>query len=316
MNNPYVGIVVVNFRTSSLVADLLRSLSTLPGATSARVCVVDNSLDSGEFTAITALCSAVGHAFANAIAVAAPSNLGYGLGNNFGYMELASRFGAPAIVVIANPDTAVTGGNLDDLLGLVDSNAIWVAEAVGGLHGSRALVQLKRPTARIAPISAREGSPRKLIYPQGHFLVIPGGVWQAVDGFSPDYFLYCEEIDLALRVDTYLGGARSRVLGGMQVIHRGGASTCTPGIRPGKKSLVTMRQSTRSRVILYRTHRRLRRWLVPMVLTRFALAVTTLLRGDMRGAVAIAVGLRDGLSHNLGRYAATSVRATNQRSEP
>ena len=50
------------------------------------------------------------------------------------------------------------------------------------------------------------------------FIVVPAAMWHAVGGFDTRYFMYCEDVDLSLRLQLQ-GGVLRRA--GARVIHRG-----------------------------------------------------------------------------------------------
>jgi N-acetylglucosaminyl-diphospho-decaprenol L-rhamnosyltransferase len=292
-----IAVVIVNYRTSSQAIEALRTVAATDGAELVRAVVVDNSVDPIEAADLLAAMSEI-RELASLDVVVAPSNLGYARGNNLGYRQLATRYGEPDLVVVMNPDVRIVGGDFRQLLAECGgTGAIHVAATVGKQGYTHGLSRLERATGRSVPYAGWVGDGRVFVYPNGHFLCIPGGVWTAMGGFNPAYFLYCEEIDLLLRSRSAQRQITSRVATTMRVAHRGAAST---GDGNGCKSLVTLREACRSRVILYRRHVALRPWLVPMVSFRLLQAVAYLVRWRQASARAVIGGLVDGLMYQPG----------------
>lgn len=280
-----------------MVSRLLDSLLRLPGADLTRVCVVDNSKSREEFAALRqTLNSLRQNNFLSLDCVAAPGNLGYGRGNNFGYAHLTGLYGTPEVVVIVNPDTRVDSGSLRTILDEArDARTLSVARTTEHGIASAGLFKIERPTGRTVAIESLEGSAASLVYPKGHFLIVPHAAWELAGGFADDYFLYGEEIDFALTLESLLGNVRARVTDAVTVSHerRGSTSNSTKA-----KSLVTLREASRSRVVLYKRHARLRKWLLPLLTTRLGYAAIQLFRGHVAGFRAVLSGVRAGLDHS------------------
>lgn len=296
-SRPYLALIVVNYFGHAMVSGLLGSLRRLPGSELTRVCVVDNSQSQEELLALKrALCSINERDFLSLDCAAAPENLGYGRGNNFGYAHLKDLYGPPRVVVVANPDTRVESGSLRAILDETrDARVLMVARTAERGVASAGLFRIERLTGRTVAIESLEGNAAALVYPKGHFLIVPCTAWELVGGFSDDYFLYGEEIDLALSLESLLGSVRARVTSAISVSHerRGSTSNSTK-----TKSLVTLRESSRSRVVLYRRHARLRKWLIPLLATRVGYAAIQLARGHAKGCRAVLSGIRSGLCHS------------------
>lgn len=291
----YVGMVVVNYRTAPLVAALIRSLHHLSGQPTLRIIVVDNSESNAELTLLRQHTKELPTTVLSCEVIAASINLGFGAGNNFGYARLARRYGDPSVVVVANPDTRVIQGDLDAVLALADVLAphVWVARTVG--NGSPGLYRLQPATGRSLPITAVRGRPNELVYPGGHFLLMPQHIWRRVDGFAEDFFLYGEELDLILRLQNDQPGVIAEVSSALTVTHQGAASMSTD-----RAVSVGYREATRSRVILYRRHRLLNRWLPVLTVSRVGFAALLFLRGRRTAAQAVVSGLWDGWSRRSG----------------
>lgn len=281
---PYVAVVIVNYRTADDVAGLLASLVRSDGAELLRVCVVDNSQDPRELERLRAIIEMT--EVTDIVLRPAPENVGYGRGNNIGIRALQQRYGDPATIVIANPDTRVKRADFRRVLESTRSGTLRVARTSGDAQ-SRGLYRMSRPTGRALPIPSLTGRARDLVYPNGHFLVIDFKDWRRAQGFHDGFFLYGEELDLALTLDSLRPRIVSMVTDCIHVTHEGGGST---GSTADEKSLVTYREATRSRFVLYRRHVHLRAWVPVLLVMRCGLATTLLLRRRPREAMSVIRG--------------------------
>jgi N-acetylglucosaminyl-diphospho-decaprenol L-rhamnosyltransferase len=166
-------------------------------------------------------------------------NLGYGQGANFGIALTDTDF-----VVVANPDLRWSPGSLD---ALVDAAARWPGAASWG-----PLIRTEDgeiyPSARELPdlltgighaLCARwwPGNPWSVRYRREHgpldegpvgwlsgaCLLLRRSAFDAVDGFSADYFMYFEDTDLGARLAK--AGWLNVYVPTAEVVHEGGHST-------------------------------------------------------------------------------------------
>ena len=236
MSTSSVRVVVVTFSPGSSLADFLRSLATATTA-APDVVLADNGSDDG------APQAAVGPGVR---LLATGGNVGYGRAANLG----ASGFDGNWLVV-ANPDVVWAPGALDELLAAGDRwpRAGCLGPAIrtpdGRLYPSaRAFPSLGRgighalfgwwwpanPWTR--SYRAETGSPVEGTtgWLSGACMLLRREAFEAVAGFDPSYFMYCEDMDLCRRlaeagwsnvyvpsaVITHLGGhATSRSAGPM-----------------------------------------------------------------------------------------------------
>lgn len=209
-----VGVVVVNYASSQLIARNFTGLSEVP------VVIVDNYSSDAERNACLQLGAERGWL------VEAGPNVGYGEGANRG----VRRLGADGcdVIIVANPDLeldreqvarlgAAALDHPDDLVGPTLLNAdgsVW-----GGL-GSIA-VDEGRLYSR--------GEPRPPYWMSGACVAASTALWQRLGGFAEGYFMYWEDVDLSYRVQQ-LGGT-CRQLDEVRVRHDIG------GTQGGKSAL-------------------------------------------------------------------------------
>ncbi|KRD43102.1 hypothetical protein ASE38_02145 [Cellulomonas sp. Root930] len=274
--------LVVNYHTASAVAQLVDSLVQRAGGVPVLLSVVDNSCDVDELAELRAIVAARHAHLAGATVTAAPSNLGYAAGNNLAWRALvdAGDDAEVDVVVVANPDVRIVEGTLAALGNFVDdvSPALVSARTIsdGTMSSGHSLIQkMSGRSARAATDQAGRGWLR---YPDGHFLAASSETWRALGGFAEVFFLYCEEVDLAMRAAELLEETRLLTSDGITVEHIGGLSTAEG--RDRVKSRLTLHHSTRSRVLLYRRHRSLHAYLPVMIAGRIAWAALLAIKGE------------------------------------
>lgn len=288
-----VALLIVNYFSADQVAEMLRSvLANTSRPESLVLSIVDNSLSDDERRRLDALAADIGDRAGAVIVTAADENLGYGRGNNLA-LARARDAGRVDVAMVVNPDVVVTAGDVvEDAMHVAqDDDKVFSARTylAGAVHEGRGALDL--PTSRSRQLALGEAAGRRsLSYPAGHFVAMSERLWNESGGFDPDFFLYGEELDLVLRLR--LDPDRIASLPSVEVAHVSGGTT---GSAHGDKSTVTYMNATRSMVLLYRKHARLRRWLPIMLLSRVAFAIAALLRGRTAEARSIARGLYAGL---------------------
>lgn len=206
-----LDVVIVSYRCRELLRSCLRSLYEHRPARGARVFVVDNA--SGDGTV-----EMVREEFPGVELVVSERNLGFGAANN-----LVLRAGDAAYVLVLNPDTRVTAGALDRLLGLMDSRpevgicgprleledgsfdhaakrsfptplgALAHFTRVGrGRRAPASLAQYRAPhldPAQAGPVDAVNGA----------FMLIHRAALDRVGLFDEGFWMYMEDLDLCYR---------------------------------------------------------------------------------------------------------------------
>jgi hypothetical protein len=153
--------------------------------------------------------------------VAPGANLGFAAGANAGAREAGGE-----VLVLLNPDALVEPGWADAIrapahgewsawMGLVlldDGQRINTSGSRLHFTGIAWAGQMGQPRTA-APVSASEVAALS-----GACLALPLITWRELDGFAPDFFMYCEDVDLSLRLRLH--GARLAVIPGAGVRHR------------------------------------------------------------------------------------------------
>jgi GT2 family glycosyltransferase len=231
VTGPRVGLVVVDFRSSGLVDQLLQ------GATGGadEVVVVDcTPADPG----LPDVCARHGAAL-----VEPGANLGYGGGANAGVAALRSPVD---VVVVANPDVAVSAPALRRLADAAVGRGLVAPRFTHGDGSLQRSAHRGEPGALVTAFDlsvpfaavARRVRPgwHPTLLPEadhvrsvpcrhvlGALLVVDAAAFRAVGGFDPAFFLYREETDLCHRLRD--AGFAVVHEGPVIAVHHGGGSS-------------------------------------------------------------------------------------------
>lgn len=227
-----LSIIIVNWNSKDYVRECLRSLEK-HAASDHEMIVVDGASYDGCGEMIAAEFPAVRF-------VQSPENLGFGRCNNLGAKQANGEY-----LLFLNPDTEVTAGAIQALLEVVER------DSTVGLVGARLLntdgslqtscvqalpTPLKRaldsdflrrhlPKSRLwgtyAAFSASEPVPVEAV--SGACMLIHRDHFAAVGGFSPDYFMYAEDMHLCWDVAKL--GKRIVYQPAAVIVHHGGGSS-------------------------------------------------------------------------------------------
>ncbi len=237
-----LSVLVVSYQTRELTLACLRSLLQETSVVDMEVLVLDNDSSDGS-------AEAIANEFPELTLFALDENLGFGAANNY----LAERARGQRLLLL-NPDTVVLDGAVDHLWAFANSHGD--AQLWGGrtLFEDRSLnpsscwgaptpwsaLSLGLGLARAFPRSPlfhpeglgawKRDSVREVPIVSGCFLMIDRELWQDLQGFHPDFFMYGEDADLCLRARAH--GARPLIDPEAVIVHYGGASE--RGVRSGK----------------------------------------------------------------------------------
>lgn len=215
-----VSVIIVNYHSAGMVIDCINSIYDKTRDLHYEIIVVDNASGdgSGELLRKT---------FGEKITVIeSPENLGFGKANNLGAKQAAGKYlfllnpdtilvndaiGILFAYMEAHPHVGVAGGNLvspegdptpsfcrefDDLK-LEKQRASW-----GNLLGERVCAKLRigqdRPMAEFNHTEV----PEKVAYIFGADMMVPKSLFDRVDGFDPEFFMYAEEEELTWRIHS------------------------------------------------------------------------------------------------------------------
>lgn len=232
VEDPDVSVLIVNFNTRDVVLPAIESVFA-ETQQSVEVICVDNDSDDGS-------AEAIAERFPEVRLIRSP-NVGFAAGNN-----LAAQHARGRRLLLLNPDTLVRDRALDHLLAFADRRpdaGIWGGRTVFG-DGSL------NPTScwgRMTPWSLfcravgltyvfprserfnsesmggwRRDTERRVDIVTGCFFMIDRSLWERLDGFNVDFFMYGEEADLCHRAEAV--GAQPRITPEATIVHYGGGS--------------------------------------------------------------------------------------------
>lgn len=203
-----VSVIIVNYKTIGLIINCIKSIIKKTEGIEYEIIVVDNNSDDN-FSEI--LKTEFGP---KVKCLALEKNLGFGLANNEGAKIAVGRN-----LFFLNPDTILLNNAIKLLSNYLDENP-----HVGGCGGNLYDEELK-PTisyerfypsiltefnefffGRIYryfiknPIYNNTTEPISVAYISGADLMIPKTLFDEIDGFSSDFFMYYEETELCFRI--------------------------------------------------------------------------------------------------------------------
>lgn len=253
-----LGLVVVNFGSHELIEANLGPMSE--DLEDVEVTIVDNFKSPADRAAIGRACGRRGWNL-----LPQPTNLGFGGGANAG-AEAAFANGARQVLFL-NPDARLDPASLklmreralSEPMALVAprildaSGAVWSQGSDLLLHAGH-----MRSWAKRDPESQEEYIP----WLSGACLLASRELWQAVGGFTDEYFLYWEDVDLSVRVQRV--GGRLALEGGATAVHDEGRTHDDANHDPRVKSELYYYYNIRNRVLfaaLNLDEETLRRWM-------------------------------------------------------
>jgi N-acetylglucosaminyl-diphospho-decaprenol L-rhamnosyltransferase len=231
---PQLSIIIINWKSKEFLRECILSIGLEAVETTFEIIVVDNASYDG--------CrEMLGEEFPEVIFVQSEQNLGFSKGNNLGV-----SYAKGEVLLFLNPDTKV----LDRAIDTVYRELARIPDA--GLCGARLLntdgslqtscVQAfptivnqlvnaevlrrsfpKAPLWGISALFAQASAPKPVEMVSGAFMMIKRDVFEAAGGFSPEYFMYSEDVDLCYKVKC--AGFTNYYVPEARVMHHGGGSS-------------------------------------------------------------------------------------------
>ena len=264
-----LSVIIVNWKSSEYLRRCLQSLRKNSGGLVIEVIVLDNASNDGSDKVTASVMP-------EAIFVQMEHNLGFAGANNTG-----ARLASGEVFLFLNPDTEVKDKALHKMFDLCRStkNAGAIGCRLLNTDGSiqTSCIQsfptitnqildaecLRRlfPRSKLWGMAAlfnhsEEIQPVEVI--SGACLMLKRCVFESIRGFSEDYFMYGEDLDLCYRIVCH--GYKNYFVPSATVVHHGGGSTSHR--KEHQFANVQMRESVRrfldkhhgaSHAVLYRT---------------------------------------------------------------
>lgn len=242
-----IAVIIVTWNVRHLIGDCLTSLlaDLEQSGLVYQVIVVDSASTDDTLPYVKST-------FPQVTVIENADNVGFGGANNQGLNVLG--FNAPdtkpddlpRAVYLLNPDTITERGATKTLYDALFANAkvglvgAQLAYEDGTFqHGAFAFPGLKQLWVELFPVPGRliessfngryprelyhQGNPFDIDFPLGATMMLKREVVQATGGFDPQFFMYCEEIDWAWRIQQ--AGWRVQCVPAAQVTHLAGKST-------------------------------------------------------------------------------------------
>jgi GT2 family glycosyltransferase len=284
-----VAILIVNWNSKDLLRQCLLSIRDTCADLRPQIIVVD----SGSFDGCGEMLAGE---FPEVEFVQSSENIGFGRSNNLGF----ARVTADAVLLL-NPDTEVQAGAVQTLLreleghkdaGIVSPRLLNPDRTLqSSVHAlpkplrqaldSEILRRLLSPYSLWAPPT--DFSPKETVAVEavaGTCMLLWTKTFRGVGGFSPEYFMYAEDMDLCFKV--LRAGFGIYHVPAAEVVHHGGASSSSQG---STFSAVMMREALHSYMLLNhgRGHARSYRFATGgWALLRMLILVPSLVLGSTR----------------------------------
>lgn len=243
-------VIIISYNTKRMTLRAIETLFANTHDTRFDCVVLDNASTDGSARAIAA-------AFPQIKLIASGENLGFARANNL----VAAQCTSPYILLL-NPDTETQAGAVDALMRFAEAQpqaGIWGGRTVfadGSLNiascwAAPSLRSLFFRTFGLSTLFPRSAvinaetygswprdTARQVDIVVGCFLLIRRSLWETLNGFRPEYYMYGEDADLCLRARSL--GYRPMITPDAQIVHHVGASTP----RNVEKALLVMKART------------------------------------------------------------------------
>jgi GT2 family glycosyltransferase len=204
-----LAILIVSYNSRSDLETVLRSLTETAPTVPHEIVVVDNASTDSTPTYIRERWPGVR-------LIASESNLGFAQANNLGIRNTSSE-----LVLLVNPDTIVSGSDVDQLVSVLESQpdvAVVGPRIVDGTGRAelsfgamispwaelRQKVLVRGNDRGVSPITAivdrMTRRTRRVDWVSGACLLIRRQDLDQVGGFDPRFFMYAEDVDLCAAV--------------------------------------------------------------------------------------------------------------------
>jgi GT2 family glycosyltransferase len=229
-----LAVIIINWNSCDFLRDCLASIEQNPPQFAFEVIVIDNASFDGS-------AEMVRREFPSVSYIQCADNLGFSRGNNAAALTSTGR-----ILLFLNPDTKILGNALTAMKECLDSHQ---DAGIVGCHilNSDGSVQttavqafptllnqtldadvLHRwfPDSRLwgtAALFSGGTNPVVVDTISGACLMIRRSVFEQIGGFSTDYFMYSEDVDICH--NAYLAGWKAYYLPTASIIHYNGQST-------------------------------------------------------------------------------------------
>jgi len=222
-----ISIIIVNYNVRYFLEQCLQSIFDACNNISAEVIVVDNNSHDTS-------CEMIKEKFSKVTLIVNKKNTGFSTANNQGVAIAKGKY-----VLILNPDTVIAEDTFEKTLQFAKTKANLGAVGIKLIDGiGNYLPESKRglPTPKVAinklvgiktnkyyASHLQENENGKIDILVGAFMFMERTVYNEVNGFDEDYFMYGEDIDLSYKIIK--AGYDNYYFSGTKIIHYKGEST-------------------------------------------------------------------------------------------
>ena len=230
-----LSIIIVNYNSKLLLEQCIESIKKATRQITTEIIVVDNNSTDGSKEYLPAKVTGVKFIFND-------KNIGFAKASNQGFKNSSGKY-----ILFLNPDTILTDTCLTDCISffethpdagalgvrMLDGQGKFLKESKRGLPSPATSFYKLFGLASIFPTSKtfakyyqghlpeKENNPVEVL--SGAFMMIKREVFEKVNGFDEDFFMYGEDIDLSIRITR--SGYKNYYLGAISVTHLKGGST-------------------------------------------------------------------------------------------
>jgi GT2 family glycosyltransferase len=242
-----LSVLIVNWNSRELLRQCLLSIRATCGDLVSQIVVVDG----GSFDGCAEM---IASDFSDVEFVQSQDNIGFGRSNNLGFARVSGE-----AVLLLNPDTEVRPGAVQHLLaelqrlpaaGIVSARLLnsdlTLQSSVHALPRPVFQALDSEPMRRLLSTFSWWAPPTEFAPAEslaveavaGACMLLRSETFRMVGGFSAEYFMYAEDMDLCLKI--HRAGLRVYFVPGAEIVHHSGASSNTQG---SKFSTVMTRQA-------------------------------------------------------------------------
>ena len=221
-----VSVIYVNYNSSNLIANSIKSVIELTNGISYEIIVVDNNSHQDDKNRLKTFCTTN-----NIKLIESVSNLGFGKGNNLG-----AKYANGEYIFFLNPDTYLINNAIAELFNFAKTNNIstcganlftydqqptlsyWmlmpsIADELSALFANLPLKIKYRNSYEHNQTS----TPKEVAFITGADLMIRRELFNRLDGFDESFFMYFEETDLQFRINKL--GHKTYNLPSAKIVH-------------------------------------------------------------------------------------------------
>ena len=245
--NYKLGIVILNFGNPKSCIDLVKSLIKIKEKFN--IVIVDNFSTEHNLKKLKNFIKNYKYKF---VYLKKSKNLGYGFGNNLGLKTCFDQLKCDYSLVL-NPDVSLKKKfSFSSLKKIKKSEKCIFTGVVSENNKNHSLYKFNKLTLRLSNYNKTESNDKLPIIPSGSCFGFTKKLWKNFGGFSENYFLYFEELDLIYRYfKKYKIFPSVKVLKSIKLNHLQGG---TMGNDSKNKSISVDYWSARARIIFLRIH--------------------------------------------------------------